>query len=127
MIITKEILPLNIINQNGRSYTEKSIFDISRLNKKEFLGQIGHPYQNTESALYVSHKISNIHISGSSVFGDIEPLDTPCGRALMEILDDVVFRTRGVGHLNEVNEVTDFEITGVDAIDKLNDSFKPKN
>ena len=123
------LMKLDTLNKNGRIYTTESVNKaIQEANDKsekgQLLGELGYGNVVDIDLKNVSHKISELKIEDNSVVGEIEILDTPSGNKLKDILDQVVFRPRGTGNINDKGEVENFKIISFDAISKHEDAFK---
>lgn len=115
-------------NLNDRTYP-KSIAEkmVNEFNKREeaSFGELGYPKENFQeiNVRNISHKIEEIHINeeNKSIEGTIEILDTPSGKMVKEILEEVKdsklsCRPRGVGEVDEDGNVTNFELISFDLV-----------
>lgn len=128
MKLTKPVLFLEEMNSNSRMYTTDNVITVcEKFNAKvakdgPILGQLGYPdnFYTTASGK-VSHIITKLYIEENVVMAEIELLPTTL--LIPDLLNEVVFRTRGIGGLNEKNEVDLIEIVAIDAIPKGEDAF----
>ena len=124
------VIYLNVNNLNNRVYTVSIIEKLLEIfnNKIEHTGQlfgcIGYPSEDNFNIVdleYVSHSTSKIFLEDNILFAEISILDTNSGRKLKNIIDDVVFRPRMVGIVNETFIIED--IISFDAVTKDTDAF----
>lgn len=105
--------------KKGKTEEEKTSFPV--------FGEIGHPDRLIVDLHGVSHYTENFKIKRDWLVGDvIIPGDTIASKELEALLDaklEFVFRPRGVGIINENNEVTNYEVYAFDAINKRDDAF----
>jgi len=117
-------------NLSGRIYSKKILKDIlpsliERANDKRLIGELGFSDTRDISLKNVSHLITNIRLEKNILYGDIEILGTDSGKILNALIDDVVFRPRGAGYVDEKGRVKEgYEIISFDAIPASEDSFK---
>jgi len=117
----KVLIKLNQISKNERIYKPEILE--SFLNK-EYFGEINHPDNSVVNVKKISHKINNLEIKDNELLGEVEILNTPEGNKLKEIgIENVVFRPRGFGNINENKEVENYELIAFDAILKYSDPF----
>lgn len=119
---TAPILRCDVVNGNGRLYSravcEKAIQHFNE-NSGSYMGQLGMP-ENAYSAISfseVSHSISPLHIDGNGyVMATINPLNTPKGSVLKQMLSDpdskdlYALRTAGVGKCDSSSDGSKFII-----------------
>ena len=125
------VLKSNIVNLNGRMYTDECLEQMMTQFKQKvaegnpMFGELGYPEETSFTSLErVSHQIENLEIEGDTLFAEIKILDTPRGEALKTLLDGVVFRPRMIGHLLDDNTVRVDNLISFDAILKETDSYK---
>ena len=114
------LMKFNTVNQNGRMYTKDSLMPYL---KDDILGGIGYDQDSIINLKNVSHKVSNLTIENDELWGDIEILDTKEGELLKTIINEVVFRPKGVGEINEKQEVVNYSLISFDAVSKDKDAF----
>lgn len=131
--ITKQLIKFGVMNTNGRLYTKseltKTRFDkdsmeyteLDRLNEKPLYGQFGYyPDGELVHKYNATHSINNLRINEDWLEGDVTILND----SIIPILDNIVFRPRSFGVLDEKGVVQDLEIIGFDAVTITEDSFK---
>ena len=75
------------LNQNGRVYP-RAILEREVRNYQKFiqenraLGECDHPDSSVVELKNVSHIVREAHMEGDVVYGEVELLDTPCGKIL---------------------------------------------
>ncbi len=129
--ITVPVLRSNVINLNGRMYTTECLHQMVETFKQNtadgtaMFGEIGYPEERLFTSLeQVSHQVLNLNVEGTTLFGEIQVLDTPQGNMLETLLDSVVFRPRLIGHIQEDNTVRVDQLISFDAINADTDSYK---
>lgn len=125
----RPLLKADEVNLNGRMYTQEALKQMVESYKEKIqngsaFGELGYPSETFTALDNVSHKITDISIEDKTLFGTIEILDTPKGEELKNIIDNVVFRPRLIGHVLEDNTVKIDTLISFDAIDKETDSYK---
>jgi len=131
---------LNVPGANGRKYpqslVESQLRDLQpRMKNKDFLGELDHPISDdvvrngTVLLQNVSHAILEAYIQDGKVYGIIEPLSTPNGQILhnLVIIDKVPvgFSLRAFGNVQQEQTcllVTKMTMITYDAVS--NPSFK---
>jgi hypothetical protein len=104
-----------LLDEDGFEITE-----LDRINKQTMYGQFGYAHEDTIIHKYnATHLINNIRIDGDWLIGDVTILND----ALLPILNNLVFRPRSYGRVDEKMFVYDLEIIGFDAILKSDDTF----
>lgn len=125
------LLKADEANLNGYMYTEDAIKNAiedykKKIDEGQSFGELGYP--DTDASIpdisRISHKVTEVEMNDKILFGKIEILDTAKGNDLKKIIDDVVFRPRSLGHVNEDGTVTIEKIISFDAILKDTDSYK---
>jgi len=119
-----DLIHFGYLNKNGRKYREDNV-DFNELSGKTLYGEINHPDTFDINLANVSHIIKNFEIKKHVLYGDIKLLDTIQGRILKEyvLLNNVVFRPRGSGLINQDGTIESYKIYTFDAVDKEDDSF----
>lgn len=93
------------LNQNGRVYP-RAILEREVRNYQKFikenraLGECDHPDSSVVELKNVSHIVREAYMDGDVVYGEVELLDTPCGKILQNLVDAGVtlgISSRGVG------------------------------
>lgn len=128
----ESILKSNIINLNGRIYTDECLEQIVTQFKQKvsegipMFGEFGYPEETSfvTSLERVSHQVLNLEVEGDTLFAEIKILDTTKGDELKTLLDCVVFRPRMIGRVLDDNTVRVESLISFDAILKETDSFK---
>ena len=105
-IILKGILQkANTLNQNGRIYPT-TILEREVRNYQKFiaenraLGECDHPDSSVVELKNVSHIIREAYMDSDVCYGQVELLDTPCGKILQNLVEAGVtlgISSRGVG------------------------------
>jgi hypothetical protein len=125
------LLKADEVNLNGYMYTEDVIKNAiedykKKIDEGQSFGELGYPDSDASitDISRISHKVTDIEMNDKTLFGKIEILDTAKGNDLKKIIDNVVFRPRSVGNVNEDGTVTIEKIISFDAILKDTDSYK---
>ena len=105
-VVMKGILQkAETLNQNGRVYP-RAILEREVRNYQKFiqenraLGECDHPDSSVVELKNVSHIVREAHMDGDVVYGEVELLDTPCGKILQNLVEAGVtlgISSRGVG------------------------------
>ena len=113
-IILKGVLQkANTLNQNGRMYPTP-ILDREVRNYQKFikenraLGECDHPDSSVVELKNVSHIVREAHMDGDICYGEVELLDTPCGKILQSLVESGVtlgISSRGVGSTQKDGDV----------------------
>lgn len=131
---TTTLLPLNILNGNGRIYQDNENLreSIADFNKRVdevgvAYGELGYTNSFNTSLARVSHTIKNVRIEDDKVVGDITLINTINGRTLKELFKydnpGIVFRPRAAGITHPDGTVTIQKVFSYDAINESEDSF----
>lgn len=95
---------LDTPNANKRIYPTKVIEDnLARLKEVQlargWMGELGARHDSIIHLNTVSHLIVDAKIENGNLMIAIEPLNTPCGRLLKEMIskDEITFRLSGIG------------------------------
>ena len=102
----------------GRKYSHVDLYN-EITPKKVILGELGMGIGDKISLDKVSHQIINVRVGTDSVVGDVEILNTPCGKLANELINNnIPWRTglRSIGVLNEDNTVTEFKFITFDLV-----------
>ena len=134
-VITVPLVLLNFKNFNNHIYKDNenlrdSIKDFNDRVKKigVVYGEYGYPNGNFDTSLSrVSHTIKNVRIEGNKVVGDIKMLNTNYGKILQSEIDQIVFRPRIAGIVDENGLVVIKKLFTFDAISKDTDAFFVKD
>lgn len=131
-VLTKQLIKFGIMNKNGRLYSKSELtklvldedgFEITQLellNKKILYGQFGHIDTGEIIHKYnATHSIINLRIEDDWLIGDVQILN----QSILPILNNLVFRPRAFGTINNKGVVIGLEIIGFDAIIKTEDNF----
>jgi hypothetical protein len=134
------LIKLNQVNRNGRIYTDNENLrscieeynnNINKLpNNLPNYGEFGYPSNFEISFKNVSHVINDVRIEGDEVVADIKILNTPNGKILNEDINNIVFRPRCIGKVDDNGYVHVQKLISFDAIFSDDDAFstmKPKN
>lgn len=135
------------LNQNGRIYP-RQILEREMINYQKFikenraLGECDHPAESVIELKNVSHIVREAQMTGNSVSGVIELLDTPCGKILQSLVESGVtlgISSRGVGSTRKQGDAVivedDFQLICFDIVSEpstpgafmhLNESHKIK-
>ena len=105
-VVMKGILQkAETLNQNGRVYPQ-AILEREVRNYQKFikenraLGECDHPDSSVVELKNVSHIVREAYMEGDIVYGEVELLDTPCGKILQNLVEAGVtlgISSRGVG------------------------------
>ena len=88
-------------------------------------GELGYPDERTFTFMdNVSHQVTELHTEGDTLFAELTVLDTPKGEELKTMIDDVVFRPRMLGHIQDDLTVKIDTLISFDAINREDDSYK---
>lgn len=127
---TRELLPLNFINANGRIYDlEAAEFIIHSFNKNkeeksyDLYGEIGYPNTSSVSLSNVSHVITDLFIDEGILCGKIKILDTKNGKLLLDNIDDFVFRPLSDGTVGKDKRVKLTHFVTFNAVPKNEDAY----
>jgi len=116
-----KILKLDAANKNGRIYATATIQSaIDRLENKAVLGTLGMPSEASVQLSEVSHVVNNLSIEDGYLVGNATVLKTQKGEELKKLLAEnkIVFRTAGIGKIDENGKVSEYNIISIGAIDK---------
>ena len=105
-------------NGNGRRYPRKLIErEVTKLKEvvgeRRLLGELDHPSDEVVHLANASHLITDLHMDGNNVIGEIEILSTPAGKVLEELVKSGVkvgVSSRGVGTLTHVVDEDVYEV-----------------
>ena len=129
--LTIPVLRSDVVNLNGRMYTTECLHQMVTTFKQNttdgtpMFGEIGYPEgRSFTSVEQVSHQVLNLNVEGTTLFAEIEVLDTPKGEMLKTLLDSVVFRPRIIGHVQEDHTVRVDQLISFDAVHADTDSYK---
>jgi len=121
------LLPLNVLNTNGRIYTDEAahkIVETFKTKKNIVFGELGFPETMDITLNNVSHIIEDVRIQDNKIMGTIKILDTQSGDILLKSLPHYVFRPRSAGHINpNTKEVKITKFFTFDAIRREADAF----
>lgn len=141
-IVSGTLIYFDRENLNGRIYPTKTLEGIQDyiedVHNGNALGCLGYPEDvgGATPLQQVSHRMTDVHYDEktNTLVGTAKLLETPMGnKAKRMILDALrkgdqspfVLRSRGIGNLNEKNEVTDFKVLSFDLVPRETDAFKP--
>jgi hypothetical protein len=106
-------LQSELVNRNGRMYTEKVMDnEVTRyikeyVQKNRAYGELGHPENPQINLDRVSHIITSLKKDGTNYIGKAKILDTPMGKIAMGLLDggaNLGVSSRALGSLKTNNE-----------------------
>lgn len=134
------LLRTDQVGWNNRTYPKELVLDVirdesfqNRLKNRQLIGYFGQTTDLQERNLEdASHIVTDVYIEGNDVFGDIEILDTPAGKHLLQSLKngdaDFGMGLKGIGDIemneNGENVVTSLQVMSFDYVYKP--SFKKK-
>lgn len=133
---TTTFIPLNVKNLNGHIYLDNDNLreSIDELNKRTIkygcvYGEYNYPYENVfdTNLSKVSHVIDNVRIEDDKVVGDVTILHTKHGKELINNYQNMVFRPRSAGIVEENGLVVIKKLFTFDAVDKDADAFLDLN
>jgi hypothetical protein len=113
-LILKGILQkANTLNQNGRVYPkqilEREIRNYEKLiRENRAFGELDHANEPIVNMKNISHVIREIWMDGDVVYGNVEILDTPCGKIIEAIIKAKCkpgISSRALGSLQRENNV----------------------
>jgi len=127
----KNILKIGAKNKNNRIYdqetAEKMVSQFNETREKfgHFLGELGHGEICGITLSNVSHDVEELLIKDGFVVAKINIKNTDAGKTLKSIEDNFVYRTRGIGNVNEDGTIDSetYKLLSIDAISKDNDSY----
>ena len=129
--LTVPILKANVVNLNGYMYTDEALSQMIKAFKEKqsngvpMFGELGYPDERTFTFMdNVSHQVTELHTEGDTLFAELTVLDTPKGEELKTMIDDVVFRPRMLGHIQDDLTVKIDTLISFDAINREDDSYK---
>ena len=105
-IILKGVLQkAETLNQNGRVYPrpilEREVRNYQKfIQENRALGECDHPDSSVVELKNVSHIVRDAWMDGDICYGNVELLDTPCGKILQSLIESGVtlgISSRGVG------------------------------
>jgi hypothetical protein len=105
-IILKGVLQkAETLNQNGRVYPrpilEREVRNYQKfIQENRALGECDHPDSSVVELKNVSHIVREAWMDGDICYGNVELLDTPCGKILQSLIESGVtlgISSRGVG------------------------------
>lgn len=123
------------VNKNERKY-EVDILELIRdqINSRDpdrNIGTLGTFSDNAVPLSQAAFLYRDARVEGSSLYTEIELLDTPAGKKLKGKLDEMVFRPLGMGSLAVSVGVRvvqdDYQLISVTAISKDEDSLNESN
>lgn len=114
-----------IVNQNNRIYPVNEISRaVDMLNDamrkgQDILGEADHPDDFNISIQNVSHKITEMSMSGDNGIGKLQILPTPKGNICLSLLESGVklgVSSRGQGDIDAYGNISNFEIVTIDIV-----------
>jgi len=121
------LLPLNVLNKNGRIYTDEAatkIIETFKAKKNIVFGELGFPETMDVTLSNVSHTIENVRVQGNQIMGTIKILNTPSSDILAKSLNHYVFRPSSSGNIDpKTKEVKITKFFTFDAIRREADAF----
>ncbi len=126
------LLKFNVLNKNDRMYINDESFRLVLDNYKEKIkngssfGEIGHPINFDVSFNKVSHLVTDVKVEENLLIGDLIVVGSnDVQDKLLKMIEnnEVVFRPRSIGIINEDKTVNVHEIFAFDAILKSEDAF----
>lgn len=112
-------------NHNQRVYPISEIRSaVDQVNEtlrrgESVLGEADHPEELNINIDRVSHMITEMYMEGGNGMGKLKILPTPMGNIVRTLLENGVklgVSSRGSGNVNDIGEVSDFEIVTVDVV-----------
>lgn len=115
-------------NANGRIYTTEVMASaIANFNKTTHgynsIGTLGFPDDQNIDVSKISHTVHNLRIDENYMIGEIMILETECGNLLSLTLQDMEFRSSGVGKVNDVGIVSEYQILTISAVPRDQATF----
>lgn len=151
MKITGTFLKADVMNANGRIYTEEAISGMIEKFKEldhTMYGMLGYPEDGDIHLSQVSHKVNTLKIRYKRIprkkkkelkkngtfkviknkrcdlIGEIELLDTYNGNIAKKLMDGFVVRPMGTGTVGENGVIENYKLISFNLIPKSEDSFK---
>lgn len=129
MVLKGIIQRADALNQNGRIYP-KIILEREVRNYQKFIlenratGELDHPAESIISLQKVSHIMKRAEMKDDgTVYGELEVLDTPCGKILQSLVEGGVrigISSRGVGSVKQEGShcivQEDFQLISFDVV-----------
>lgn len=111
-------------NRNQRVYPiheiQRAVNALNEMIKEgPVLGELDHPEELNINLDRVSHMITEMYMDGNNGIGKLKILNTPMGNIAKVLIQDGVklgVSSRGSGNVNNMGNVTDFEIVTVDLV-----------
>ena len=112
-------------NHNQRVYPVNEIRNaVDNINEilrrgESVLGEADHPEELNINIDRVSHMITEMYMDGPNGIGKLKILPTPMGNIVRTLLENGVklgVSSRGSGNVNEIGEVSDFDMITVDIV-----------
>lgn len=111
-------------NRNQRVYPiheiQRAVNALNEMIKEgPVLGELDHPEELNINLDRVSHMITEMYMDGNNGIGKLKILNTPMGNIAKALIQDGVklgVSSRGSGNVNNIGNVTDFEIVTVDLV-----------
>ena len=130
---TKKLIRFGSMNLNNRLYEKHKLTEIKldedgleyteldRLNNEILYGQYGYLDSSEKVHKYnATHSVKNLKINGDWLEGDVTILND----SILPIIDNLVFRSRSFGIIDDNNVVQEWVIIGFDALLKTDDVIK---
>jgi len=131
-IKSQTVAKVGVPNKNNtvypRSILNKIVSDFNEKETQDLLGQLGMPDDGRVHFSKVSHAVRELRMSGDKLVADIEIMDTPCGKQLVDLIESgmIAFRLQGVGstHLKGIVKVVDdgYKMISINAVSTENAS-----
>jgi hypothetical protein len=123
------LIPTGVANANNRVYTAEAMAKtVAALHGTSIIGTMGIVELPTidDSAF----KATGFRLVHDCVMADVQILDTPKGRTLIEMMsnkdwkDSISFSPVGFGQINDKGEVYDYTLTSIAVIPAKEDAFR---
>lgn len=114
-----QLLKLDEKNLNGRIYSTVEIEKaISQIKDGGVFGVNGAQETPFIDVSKISMSAKNLRVEDGYLVADVKVLDTPAGKELQLMLDDVEFRPSGYGRVNEDGTLSDYTLLSISAVKK---------
>lgn len=117
---------VDVLNKNDRMYSLETLermveWFIDKQNS--MFGELGYPESFDTTLKNVSHEIIKVWIENNQLHGTIKVLNTKNGKFVKNNINDLVFRPRSIGTVNEDKYIIITKVFTYDAIQKSTDAF----
>lgn len=119
-------IEIDVVNNNGRMYPrevmEAALKEYQKkIDENRAFGELGVSYDTSVNLTQISHKVTKVELEGNRVGVVIEPLSTPQGKILSDMIQnkfDLGCIPRGIGKVTEDGRVWDYDIVSFDVLER---------